>query len=73
MVIPNAKRESDPVMMDDKLKEMVRRGIVGHHLNARAQSLDISRQIEAFGRGSPSRIDESGEDQVASTLSQLRL
>lgn len=66
MILPasSSKRDSEPIM-DDKLKEMVRRGIVGHHLNARAQSLDISRQTATMSRASP--------DQVGHALSNLRL
>ena len=66
--MPALKREGDPIM-EDKLKDLVRRGAMGHHLNARAQSLDISRQSEAFGRGTPSE----GHENLGSTLSQLRL
>jgi hypothetical protein len=55
--------------MDDKVKELVRRGVVGHHLNARAQSLDISQQTKTFGRGSPSADAES----VGAALSKLGL
>lgn len=62
------KRESDPVM-DDKLKELIRRGALGHHLNARAQSLDISQQTKTFGRhGVP-----GDSEAVSAALSQLRL
>ncbi|CAD6567507.1 MAG: hypothetical protein CYPHOPRED_001779 [Cyphobasidiales sp. Tagirdzhanova-0007] len=68
MAVPALKREGDPIM-EDKLKDLVRRGAMGHHLNARAQSLDISRQSEAFGRGTPSE----GHENLGSTLSQLRL
>lgn len=67
-----SKRESDPIMMDDKLKDMIRRGALGHHhLNARAQSLDISQQTKTFGRhAAPSTADSEA---VSAALSQLRL
>ena len=68
IAVPTAKRESDP-LMEDRLKDLVRRGALGHHLNARAQSLDISRQSEAFGRGTPSE----GHENLSTPLSQLRL
>lgn len=77
MVIPSSsttttmsnKRESDPVM-EAKIKDMIRRGALGHHLNARAQSLDISQQTKTFGRhASPSTDSEA----VSAALSQLRL
>lgn len=72
MVLPSStsnKRDSDPVM-EAKIKDMIRRGALGHHLNARAQSLDISRQTKTFGRhASPSADSEA----VSAALSQLRL
>lgn len=63
------KRESDPIM-EDRIKDLIRRGALGHHhLNARAQSLDISQQIKTFGRhASPSADSET----VSAALSQLR-
>lgn len=64
----SSKRESDPVM-DDKLKDMIRRGTIGHHMNARAQSLDISQQTKTFGR----HASPADSEAVSAALSQLRL
>jgi len=65
----NIKRESDP-MMENKIKDLIRRGALGHHLNARAQSLDISQQTKTFGRHASSSADSEA---VSAALSQLRL
>lgn len=65
MHLSGHKRDSDPAI-DDKLKDMVRKGVMGHHLNARAQSLDISRY-----RRSPSGANDP--DAVGNALSQLRM
>lgn len=65
----NIKRESDP-LMENKIKDLIRRGALGHHLNARAQSLDISQQTKTFGRHASSSADSEA---VSAALSQLRL
>lgn len=64
----SSKRESDPVM-DDKLKDLIRRGALGHHMNARAQSLDISQQTKTFGR----HASPGDPEAVGAALSSLRL